>query len=452
MRIVAGVLAAIGALLVPLVMASYRFMMGEMEELGDARLAQNARTLGALVSGDMRRPGRFPAAPAAPATIERTAGTPGHSYEEQVGFQYWATDNALLLASDNFRGVALDAAPSGFADIRIDRRRWRVFTLLVDGHWVRAGERYDSRREIAHALAVQAITPVLVGLPLLAMLVGWAVHGGLAPLRWLTEQLARRRPDQTEPMGGNLPDELQPVVLALNGLVQRLRAGIEREREFAANAAHELRTPLAGALIQVENARATLPPGKTRDALGDARGALVRLSHMVDQLLDLSRWDAAQALSLAPVDLAACVEAELAELGDAIVARDIEVAFSRPDAPCLVTGWEPGLRTLARNLLDNAVRHNVVGGRIDVSLSVDADAVTLSIGDSGPGIDPALRPSMFARFRRGEGARSEGSGLGLPLAARIAEVHQATIAMETGREGRGLRVDVRFPAASPAYP
>jgi signal transduction histidine kinase len=152
------------------------------------------------------------------------------------------------------------------------------------------------------------------------------------------------------------------------------------------------------------------------------------------------------------VDLAACVDAELAELGDAIVAKDMEVSFDRRDARCLVAGWEPGLRTLVRNLLDNAVRHNVEGGRIDVSVAVDADAVSLVVGDDGPGIDPALRSAMFTRFRRGEGARGEGSGLGLPLAARIAEVHHATLAMETGRDGRGLRVEVRFPPAQPAQP
>jgi two-component system sensor histidine kinase QseC len=451
MRIVAWVLAAIGALLVPLVLASYRLMMEEMEELGDARLAQDARTLAALVPSGVH-PAALGASPTASGASERMAGTPGHSYEEQVGLQFWANDNELLYASDTFRSIALDAAPAGFADIRVAGRRWRVFTVLVDGHWVRSAERYDSRREIAHALAVQAITPVLVGLPLLALLVGWAVHGGLGPLRWLADQLARRRPGQTEPLGGSLPVELQPVVLALNGLLQRLSAGMEREREFAADAAHELRTPLAGAMIQVENARAALPPGNTRDTLGDARTALVRLSRLVDQQLDLSRWDAGQVLPMMSVDLAACVDAELAELGDAIVAKDMEVSFDRRDARCLVAGWEPGLRTLVRNLLDNAVRHNVEGGRIDVSVAVDADAVSLVVGDDGPGIDPALRSAMFTRFRRGEGARGEGSGLGLPLAARIAEVHHATLAMETGRDGRGLRVEVRFPPAQPAQP
>lgn len=448
-RITALVLGCLLAVLLPLVVLSWRFTMEEVDELGDARLAQNARTIGALVGNA----GAQAAATSAPLRIEawrrEHGGQPltvrGHPYEMQIGFQYWDEANRLLLNSDNFAEVPLDAAPAGFADVRIQGRHWRVFTLLgAQRHWVRVGERYDSRREIARALAVEAIAPLLIGVPLLAVLVGWAVRRGLLPLRVLAERLGARRAEDDDPLGGSaLPHEIEPVVAALNRLFGRARALLQREREFTANAAHELRTPLAGALMQVENAQAAATPAARDAALRQAAQGLGRLSRIVNQMLELARWDAAPTPPFERVDLRRCIEDELGELGAAIADKDLEVAVLTDPAARFVDGWEPGLRALLRNLLDNAVRYTDRSGRIEIALATGAGAARLSVTDHGPGIEPAQREAMLERFRRGGGG---GSGLGLAIVARIAEVHRARLVLGES-EGGGLSVEVVFPAA-----
>lgn len=453
-RISALVLGCLAALLIPMVVLSYLFMMSEVDELSDARLAQSARTISALVS-DLGSPELESEAPTQIANWRKTQGKQpitvrGHSYEAQIGFQYWSHENRLLLNSENLGDVLLDAAPAGFTDIYIQKRRWRVFTLLDQNKdWIRVGERYDSRREIARALAIEAIAPLLIGFPLLALLVRWAVRRGLRPLVDLAEQLAQRSPNTTDPIGvADLPRELEPVVFSLNGLLGRVRTLLRHERQFTANAAHELRTPLSGALMHVENAQAAATPAAARSALQYAHQGLTRLARLLNQMLELARWDAATtAHSTAQVDLRLCIDEELQDLGLLAADKDLEISVSSDDAARFVQGWEPGLRTLVRNLLDNAIRYSFPGGRIDVAVTPAAGGTLLSISDTGPGIAPALRASMFERFQRGPDGRGEGSGLGLSMVARIAQLHRATVTLADAGERTGLRVEVAFPPA-----
>ncbi|MEO7326099.1 MAG: ATP-binding protein [Dokdonella sp.] len=453
-RITTLVLVSLCAVLLPLVVLSFRFMMEEIDELSDARLAQNARTISALVD-DI---GGQPPSANAPLAIsnwhrehgEHPLTVRGHRYETQIGFQYWSQANQLLLNSENLADVALDAAPAGFTDISVHGRHWRVFTLLgANKSWIRVGERYDSRREIARALAVEALAPLLIGLPLLALLVGWSVRRGLNPLRALAERLAARQPEQIDPVGiVQSAREIEPVVFALNGLLGRLRAQLQNERQFTANAAHELRTPLAGALVHVENARDASSPQAREQALALAQQGIARLDRIVGQMLELARWDAAASLhDMHAVDLCACVEEELQDLGAMAADKDLEIVVEADALACTVDGWEPGLRTLLRNLLDNAIRYSTEGGRISVRIEPRDGGTLVAITDSGPGIAPAQRMAMLDRFRRGNDGIGEGSGLGLSIVARIAELHRARITLMDALPDAGLRVEIAFPAA-----
>ena len=456
-RISVLVLAVIAAVLVPLVTLSYVFMMSEVDELSDARLAQNARTISALVANA----GISGFTEKAPLEIsnwheydgKQALTVRGHSYEMQIGFQYWSAAKRLLLNSANLRDVPLDAAAAGFADIPVNGRRWRVFTLQdVRQNWVRVGERYDSRREISRALAIEAIVPFAIGLPLLALLAGWAVRRGLRPLRVLADRLAERRPDNTEAVALlALPREMEPVIAALNGLLNRVRSLLQHERQFTANAAHELRTPLAGALMHVENAQATATSMATAHALDKAEQGLTRLTRIVNQMLELARWDAAaSAHEFRAVDLRRCVDEELQELGSLAADKDIEIAISSELEACIVDGWEPGLRALVRNLLDNAIRYSFAGGRVTIAIAPHGGGTRLSIADHGPGIEPARRAVMFERFQRGPEGIGEGSGLGLSIVARVAELHRARVTLTDVDTYEGLRVDIDF--AAPANP
>ena len=448
-RISMLVLAVIAGVLVPLVTLSYVFMIGEVDELSDARLAQNARTIHALVADAGNSAARV-VHEIVPWRRERDgqpSTQPGHDYENQIGFQYWNSAHVLQLNSTNLRNVPFDAAPIGFADISIGAHRWRLFTLTdADGSQVRVGERYDSRREISRALAIEAIVPFAIGLPLLALLVGWAVRRGLRPLRILAGQLVDRRPDNTETVAiAKLPREMEPVLAALNGLLNRVRGLLQHERQFTANAAHELRTPLAGALMHVENAQAAATPAANADALDKAGQGLARLTRIVNQMLELARWDATAAVhEFSAVDLRRCVDEELQELGALAADKDIEWSISSEPEACIVDGWEPGLRALLRNLLDHAVRYSFAGSRVTIIIARLESGTRLSIVDQGPGIEPVRRAAMFERFQRGPEGISTGSGLGLSIVARIVELHRARIKLGDADAPEGLRVDIDF--------
>ena len=449
-RIVVLVLAAIGTVLLPLVVLTYLFTMEEVEELFDARLAENAKTIDAIGAN----PGEAEVAEARivesgqPRAERQRLVLRGHHYESQIGFQVWDADNRLHVASANFKALALDAAPAGYADVRVDGRRWRLFTYLAsDRRWVRVGERYDSRREIGRALAAEACLPLLIAFPLLAFLVRIGVRRGLRPLHNLAEQLAVRPAEATEPVGrGDLPDEVYPVVRSLNGLLLRLAKTLEDERAFTTNAAHELRTPLAGALIHIENATNATDIEKAQASLQDARSGLDRLTHLVNQLLDLARWDAGQVQPMRPVDLRHCIAEELADAGAALADKNIEVIWSAVEAPRLVLGWDAGLRTLVRNLLENAIRYSPQDGKIRLVLESENGYSVFTITDQGPGVPEHARERVLQRFRRGPAAASgAGAGIGLSLVARIAQLHRATIRLMDGEHGWGLHVEVRFP-------
>lgn len=449
-RICALVLASIALVLLPFGISSYAKIMEEVDELSDARLAQNARTID-LLALDSNQSATASDSPIEVQTWQWPRGGPvstlhGHKYETQIGFQYWTSGNQLRLTSQNLRDVPLDVAPAGFADIEIGGRRWRVFTLLgADRGWVRVAERYDSRREIGRALALESAAPFVIGVPLLALLAGAAVRRGLRPLRELAERLTARRPDEAGPVGfAGIPREMEPVVASLNVMLRRLRALLEHERQFTADAAHELRTPLAGAVVHIENAMAERDPTVARRALAEARDSIAGLSRTVNQMLELARWDAGPTQpAVQVVDLAECVDAELQEIGAAAADKDLELVVNADPAAPRIQGWQPGLHVLIRNLVENAIHHSPHGGRIDIGILAREGGTVLAVSDEGEGIARDQRDAMLARFRRGAES-NEGSGLGLAIVARIAEVHGAKVVLENSARG-GLVVEVAFP-------
>jgi two-component system sensor histidine kinase QseC len=454
-RISVLTLTCIALVVLPFCVLTYAKIVEEVDELSDARLAQNARVIEVL----SEHVDATESASAPPREIDswlRPSGdgapAQGHPYETEVGFQYWKNASELRLTTRDLRNLRFDAAPAGFADIRKEGKRWRVFTLTGRSGFVRAAERYDSRREIARDLLLQNAAPMLIGLPLLAFLVSWAVRRGLRPLTDITRRLESRRPDAVGPLSTQgAPKEIEPLLGALNGLLDRLRATLDGERQFTANAAHELRTPLAGALVHLDNAQASVDAADRANAIGEARGGLERLARIVNQMLDLARWDtSARMPAFGPVDLGQCVDDELMTLDLAVVEKDVEIARSFDSQARIVQGWEPGLRTLVRNLLDNALRYGFEHGRIDIEIGLRDGRTLLAISDSGPGILPSQREAMLERFHRGGDASKEGSGLGLSIVTRVAQVHGASVDLGDPADRHGLRVEVLFPDDVPA--
>ena len=451
-------LGCIAAVALPFFVLSYAKVVEEVDELSDARLAQNARTIEALsartgfdaeVAGQRVEIESWHPVRDQPVDDANAAAVEGHPYETEIGFQFWNSAAALRLTTRDLGDLAYAAAAPGFADIRIGGERWRIFTLDTPDHGrVRAAERTDSRREIAHDLLLQNAAPLLLGLPLLAVLAGWAVRRGLRPIATVAARLEARAPGALGAVDmHDAPREIEPLLGALNGLLRRLRAVLDQERGFTANAAHELRTPLAGALVHLANAQAAAGENERVAAIADARGGLERMARIVNQMLDLARWDgSASERAVGRADLARCIDEELAEFGAAAVGKDVEIVRSIDPTAQFIEGWEPGLRALVRNLLDNALRYGFEHGRIEIETLRRGDRIVLAISDSGPGIVPSRRAHMLERFQRGGDVRCEGSGLGLSIVARIAEVHRARLDLLDAHGRRGLRVEVAFPA------
>ncbi|MBL8427893.1 MAG: two-component sensor histidine kinase, partial [Dechloromonas sp.] len=263
----------------------------------------------------------------------------------------------------------------------------------------------------------------------------------------VARQIASRDPQQLQAIHpASAPAEIRPLVEALNGLFQRVEQTIDAERRFTADAAHELRTPLAALQAQLQVAQRARNGEEHDRSLQQLQSGLSRAARLVDQMLQLARLDPESGLPHPqPVDLTALGEAVCADLGAQIIARNIDFSFESP-GPAIVSGQAEWLRVLIRNLVDNAVRYTPEGGTVTVRIERQNDRLTLSVSDSGPGIPPAQRSAVLQRFHRLDQGGQPGSGLGLAIVARIAELHAAQLYIGTSPMTKGLDIRVQFAA------
>nr|WP_233171938.1 ATP-binding protein [Dyella sp. ASV21] len=449
------ILGVIALVLLPLGVFSMRRTMHEVDELSDGRLAQSARTLQVMIGNIgpaalQGHDGEGVMVPVSNSSMQKLV-LHGHTYESEVGFQVFDRQGHALMVTGNLADLPPPAAGQvGFVDQHFGHYRWRLFTLPpgADGVVVRAAERYDSRRDISRALWLEHVLPPLIALPVLALLVGWAVRRGLRPLDALAAKLAARQPGSHDTLEvAEAPRELEPVLAALNDQFHQLEDALERERRFSADVAHELRTPLASTMINLENAEASRDTREADAALADARESLAALARRVEQLLSLARLESSsRASQRSEVDLLAVARTVIVELSSVIADSDAELDVTLPREPLWVSGHEAALAALMRNLLENALRH-VPGGQGMVQLVVmrePAHAV-IEVIDNGEGIPPERRAAVFARFHREVGSRGEGYGLGLSIVQRAAQLHDAAIELLDSPLGQGLRVRVRLP-------
>jgi len=362
--------------------------------------------------------------------------------------QIWDRDGVLVYWSQPGMGLPVPAT-EGYSTIHHDGRDWRVYTLVQGTHALQVAQAQDERAAIATQTALRTLVPFLALIPFFGVLIWVGVGRGLEPLEAMSKAVSKRRPDALAPLSERaLPDELQPLVASLNGLLDRLSGAIAAQRRFTADAAHELRTPLAALKLQLDLARRASEPHEVAAAFDDLEAGVARASHVVEQLMTLARVEPeAMAQTRTECDIVALAK-------DAIVARaalaadkSIDLGLAR-ETPAVVTGDPASLGILLSNLIDNALRYTPRGGRIDVSVGRDGDGVTLSVADTGPGIPAEARERVFDRFYRGDDNAEPGSGLGLSIVKRIADAHDASITLDAAGEGNGLVVTVRFPGKS----
>lgn len=417
--------------------ASYSATQHEIEELFDVQLMQYARTLQALTQHELNEDGY--------RRVHLDNSFLGHKYEKKVLFQVWRGDT-LVMRSDGAPTHSLTDA-QGISDHSFDGAKWRVVRLEGGdtAATIQVAERYDLRGELVGKISLQVLHPLLIALPVLAVILWFAVSGGLRPLRILTKEVKARSPYELQPLpDANIPREISPLVGAINRLLGQLGRALDGERRFTADAAHELRTPLAALKAQAQVAQGAKQPRERDAAIANIVSSVDRGTHMVEQLLTLARLDPeATHQQIVDVDLAALAAQVVGEQAAAALHKEVDLGYVEGGLGT-VRGLPDALRVLLRNLVDNAVKYTPAGGRVDVAVHETAQAVVLEVSDTGPGIDPGLRDRVFDRFYRVTGNEIEGSGLGLSIVQRIAELHEAELRFDPEHHP-GLKVIVTFP-------
>jgi len=334
----------------------------------------------------------------------------------------------------------------GFAEPRVDGERWRVFVVrdAARGIEVQVGQQLDQRFDILEELAESLWLPVLGILAVLALSCWLLIGRVLRPLRRTASMIAAKTPDDLAqvPLEGQ-PRELLPIVQALNGVLARLDAALQAERRFTADAAHELRTPLAGLHMHVQLLGRQHP--ELAAPFRKLRQDIARSTALVDSLLTLARLDplAREQLQVQPVALAPLFEQVLAAHTPDAQRRGIALSL-RCDLESVEA--DPRMLEIAlRNLLDNALRYCPDGSRIEIAALLHAGRSRISVRDDGPGVDEASRARLSERFFRVLGQGQPGSGLGLSIVRRIAELHGIELGFGAGLDGRGLGVTLDFP-------
>ncbi len=433
-RLLFMLLGGLSACWVAMLVLSYVDAHHEIDELLDAQLAQAGQALLALASHEEDE------------EIEEDEAF-GHKYQRRLRFQVWSADGRLVLRSQNAPASPLTEV-DGFSETSDGDGHWRHYSQW-NAHrslQVQVSENHEVRDDLIGHIAWRLLVPALVGLPLLGLWVWLATRRGLTALDAVAAQIGTRAPQQLQPVTPeSAPEEIRPLLLAINDLFRRVDKALEAERRFTADAAHELRTPLAALQAQLQVALRARDEEERERSLANLQEGLARASHLVDQMLYLARLDPDQGLPPgSPVDLGVVAEAVCAELGTAILDRHLDFELVA-DGAVTVAGQADWLRILVRNLVDNAVRYTPPGGRVRVAVSREEGRPRLLVEDSGPGIPAAEREQVLERFHRLHQGEVPGSGLGLSIVGRIAELHGASFTLADSPLG-GLAAQVSFSA------
>ncbi|MEL4180167.1 ATP-binding protein [Roseateles sp. PN1] len=377
-----------------------------------------------------------------------------HRYAPKVLFQVFHEGHLALRSANAPEQAMLDLAQArvgGFSTVKRDGESWRFFVARGQERdvLVLVGERMDSRDAILMAVLRSTLWPMLLALPLLAAGLWWGVWRGFAPLRRIQADLAARPAGDLRALDlAAAPRETQGMLQALNDLFARIAALMQAERRFTADAAHELRTPIAAIRAQAQVALAEPDAELRQHALHATLAGCDRAGRLVDQLLTLSRLEAGELPAMQALNLADVLRGQVAELAVQAVQKGQQLEVAAEPA-VWVAGNPSLLAALLRNLLDNAIRYSPTAAQIRLSVSANGSAgVLLQVEDSGPGLSPADAARLGERFFRVLGHEQPGSGLGWSIAQRIVAAHGGRISAGASAELGGLAVRVELPGAA----
>ena len=374
-------------------------------------------------------------------------------HQPRVVFQLWHKDQLLARSSNAPQQPLTQRRKRGFADSQVDGKAWRVFVTQGRERDVRivVGELQSVRREIVLASLTSILKPMAWALPLLALGIWWAVRGSVRPLGRLGNAVATRQPQSLAPLSTEgVPPEVLPLVTALNDLFERMARLLATEQQFTADAAHELRTPIAGIRMQAQVAQGATNTQERATALEATVQGCDRATRLVEQLLQLARLDAESAQDLSSTPLAEVARQVAADLHATAEHRQQRIVLCEPLAHGVrIPLPEPLARVLLRNLLDNALRYSPEGAEVRLQVAEqDEGRAQLSVEDSGPGLTPEEQARLGERFFRVLGTGQSGSGLGWSIVQRIARLHHLQVRTDRSPALGGLRVTVRWQHSS----
>ena len=373
------------------------------------------------------------------------ANSEGGAGNDDMVVQMWSPDGVQMFHSVS-RARLPQRAVLGFSNVKANGTVYRVFSIQTANQTVQVAQDLAVRRNMAGNLALRTLGPIAVMMPILMLVVWWVVSGSLEPVARVRSQVASRQADDLSPVSeAGLPDEVRPLVQELNLLFGRVKTAFDAQQNFVADAAHELRTPLAALRLQAQSLERADNADARKLAVARLTAGIDRATRLVEQLLVLARQEATAATGAAcrPVDLADLARRTVADLAGVAAAKGVDVGVQQAD-PASVEGQPDALQILLRNLVDNAIKYTPAGGTADISVVLDGGAARVTVEDSGPGIPEEERERVFDRFYRVAGSEAAGSGLGLAIIKAIAERHGATLTLGRSERLGGLAATVVF--------
>ncbi len=378
---------------------------------------------------------------------------PIDSFPQRRLYGIWA-DEELVLSTEHLPFDSVPQVPAGYSDITAANTKWRMLAEFVPASPATAGRHITLavvdpmavRTALIRGGAIDQTLPVLIAAPILIIGIYLAMARSLQPLTRLADEIRNRSAERLEPVATQgVPREAMPIAESVNALMARLSESLDRERQFTADAAHELRTPLSALKAHAQVALRAQDEQLRLQSLQSIDRTVNRTDRLISQLLILARLDPQVArIQAETVDLGQIAAQVLVDLQSPAEARGHELRLNVQE-PTVVRGSATALGILARNLIENAIQYSTEGEPIDVRVFSDGTHGILEVSDHGPGIPDADKQSVFGRFRRLPDAQGSGTGLGLSIVQRIAELHSAEVTLEDVEASRGLRARARIP-------
>jgi len=420
----------------------------EVQALFDAHLVQSARVLQALIQNEMSE---YSIERQDKSTIEMDITAPGpYFYERTISFRVRSKQGKSWFLSQSAPELEIGGDVSGFINTLGPTEQWRVFILRDEnlGFSIEVAQSYEIRNELIMEITRQVIWPFLILIPFLILMIWLSTGRSLRPLQSVADQVQNRNQQNLEEIDlAAVPAEVLPLFISLNALLSRLKKALSNERGFTSDAAHELRTPLAGIKTQAQVALRANDEKEKDTALRHIIIGIDNATHLVRQMLMLARLDPdIPNRKFEPQDLVRILTEVAADVASLAVEKDIDLEVGQAQGNMILQGSAEALSVLIRNLLDNAVRYTPEGGWVKASVSRSPEGLVLRVSDSGPGIAKEDKDRIFDRFYRGLGTGQTGSGLGLSIVQRVVDLHQAKITFQTPHGKRkGISVIVTFP-------